>query len=85
MSDSPLSHWQRCYLAVEAEVDSDKLRDRIYEARSSLIARYKELASLGGSASEAERCGLQEAARGLRDAEVTRLGYAEAVGDEGRV
>ena len=41
MSDAPLSHWQRCYLAVEAEVDSDKLRDRIYEARSSLIENWR--------------------------------------------
>lgn len=74
---STLSVWRRRYGAARDEADLTELPNRISDARTSIIARYRELAALDVLPSETERCDIQKAVRGLREMEVTRLGYVK--------
>ena len=83
---STLSSWRRRYGAARDEADLTELPNRISDARTSIIARYRELAALDVLPSETERLDILKAVRGLRELEISRLGYVkvEAEGEAGK-
>ena len=76
-----LYNWQAPYQAALAEFHTDKLKEKIANAESVIVARYQELAD--DSDHEEERLRLQDAVTALRALQTERLGYPLSGESEG--